>query len=95
MNRIVRTAELASLPALLALVSGLCQREHIDGATCHDLLLIVEEACVNVVHHAYPAGRAGPLALVARVVRDGGPRRIVLTLVDQGRPFDPLSVGEV
>lgn len=95
MNRIACTAELASLPALLALVADTCQRERIDDATCHDLQLIVEEACANVVHHAYPAGQGGPLVLEARVVNQDGPRRIVLTLEDQGRPFDPLSVAPV
>lgn len=97
MNRIACAAELANLPALLALVAATCQREQIDDATCHDLQLIVEEACVNVVHHAYPAGQGGPLALEMRIVHqgEGGPRRIVLTLEDQGKPFDPLSVAPV
>lgn len=93
MSRIECPAEPAHLPALLALVTDLCRRERIDDTTCHDLRLIVEEACVNVMHHAYPAGRPGPLALEARIVRDGGPHRIVFTLEDQGRPFDPLSVA--
>lgn len=95
MNRIACTAELANLPALLALVAATCRRERIDDPTCHDLQLIVEEACVNVVHHAYPAGQGGPLALEVRIVEQGGPRRIVLTLEDQGTPFDPLSVAPV
>ncbi|KRB98807.1 hypothetical protein ASE11_10735 [Hydrogenophaga sp. Root209] len=95
MNRIACTAELANLPALMSLVDGLCEREQIDGATCHDLRLIVEEACVNVMHHAYPAGQAGPLTLAAAIVHQDGPRRIVLTLEDQGKPFDPLSLAPV
>jgi serine/threonine-protein kinase RsbW len=93
MSRIECLAEPAHLPVLLALVTELCRREHLDDTTCHDLQLIVEEACVNVMHHAYPAGQAGPLALEARLVQDGDPRRVVLTLEDQGRPFDPLSVA--
>ena len=95
MDRIVCSAELANLPALLALVAAMCRRERIDEPTCHDLRLIVEEACVNVMHHAYPAGHGGPLTLEVRSVHEGGPRRIVLTLEDQGRPFDPLSVAPV
>ncbi|MDW5441222.1 ATP-binding protein [Polaromonas sp. SM01] len=97
-DRIVCKAELAKLPALLALMAAICQREQIDASSCHDLQLIVEEACVNVMHHAYPAGQAGPLSLEVRVVHQahqGGPRRIVLTLEDQGRPFDPLLVAPV
>lgn len=93
MSRLECPAELAQLPALLALVTELCQHEQIDDTTCHDLQLIVEEACVNVMRHAYPAGQAGPLALEARVAQGGDARRVVFTLEDQGRPFDPLSVA--
>ncbi|MGO4391371.1 ATP-binding protein [Variovorax sp. M-6] len=95
MDRIACGAELANLPALLALVAATCRREQIDDPTCDDLQLIVEEACVNVMHHAYPAGQGGPLTLEVRIVDHGGPRRIVLTLEDRGRPFDPLSAAPV
>ncbi|NMM75278.1 hypothetical protein B2J86_07540 [Acidovorax sp. SRB_14] len=94
-DRIACGADLASLPALQALVATMCRREGIGEPACHDLQLIVEEACVNVMHYAYPAGQSGPLTLEIRIVHRGGPRRIVLTLEDLGRPFDPLSVEPV
>lgn len=94
-DRIACGAELSNLPALLALVAAMCEREQIDDPTRHDLQLIVEEACVNVMHHAYPAGQGGPLTLAVRIVNEGGPRRIEMTLEDRGRPFDPLSVAPV
>lgn len=95
LDRITCGAELANLPALLAMVAAMCSRELIDEQTCHDLRLIAEEACVNVMHHAYPAGQVGPLTLELRIVHQRGPRRIVLTLEDQGKPFDPLTVAPV
>ncbi|SFC24801.1 Anti-sigma regulatory factor (Ser/Thr protein kinase) [Polaromonas sp. OV174] len=88
-------AELANLPALLAVVAALCHREQIDEPTCYDLQIIVEEACVNVMHYAYPAGQSGPLTLAVQIAHHGGPRRIVVTLEDQGQPFDPLAVAPV
>ncbi len=94
-DRLVCGASLANLPALRALVTAMCRRERIGDPACHDLQLIVEEACANVMHHAYPAGQCGPLTLQIRVAHRGGPRRIVLTLEDRGRPFDPLSVTPV
>ena len=94
-DRLVCRAELAQLPRLLALVSGLCERERIDGASGHALTLIAEEACVNVMRHAYPPGQAGPLSLSVAIETEGGQRLARLTLEDQGRPFDPLSVPEV
>lgn len=95
-DRIECGAKLVNLPVLLALVAAVCRREQIDEPTCQDLQLIAEEACVNVVHHAYPAGQEGPLGLEVRIVRqDDGARRVVLTLEDQGTPFDPLSAAPV
>lgn len=94
-DRIACDATLARLPLLLGLLAAVCRREKIEDPARHDLRLIVEEACVNVMHHAYPAGQSGPMALAVRVAGDGGPRRAVLTLEDLGRPFDPLSVAPV
>lgn len=94
-DRIACDAALARLPLLLGLIAAVCRREQIDEPARQDLRLIVEEACVNVMHHAYPAGQGGPMALEVRIVRDGGPRRVVLSFEDQGRPFDPLSVAPV
>jgi len=91
-DRLTCDAELSNLPALLALVCRLCRREAIDEPTCHDLRLIVEEACVNVMHHAYPSGQSGPLTLAVHVVHRGDSRSVVMTLEDLGRSFDPLSV---
>ena len=58
----------------------------------HDLLLLAEEACVNVMRHAYPDGAPGSITLQVRVIRHGDTNGIELTLEDQGRPFDPLAV---
>lgn len=90
-DRITCDAALANLPALLALVAALCQREQIVAPTCHELQLIAEEACVNVMHHAYPTGQSGPLTLAVQLLRQGNPPRVVLTLEDQGRPFNPFN----
>lgn len=94
-ERVVCRAELASLPMLLALVATLCQRQRLDDQAAHDVRLIVEEACVNVMHYAYPAGQPGPLTLEIRLTRQGGQHGIVITLEDQGMPFDPTSVAPV
>lgn len=94
-DRVACRAELQNLPQLLALVAGIGRRLQLDAQTRHDLQLIAEEACVNVMRHAYPSGQPGPLLLAIQVVQHGAGRRIVLTLQDQGPAFDPLSVAAV
>jgi anti-sigma regulatory factor (Ser/Thr protein kinase) len=86
-------AVMANLPALLTLVDNACQREQADAETAHALKLITEEACVNVMHHAYPPGQPGPLTLQVRAVTHEGQRYLQLRLQDLGTPFDPLSLA--
>jgi serine/threonine-protein kinase RsbW len=92
-QRLVCTAELQHLPALLALVGSAAHRWQVDEDVVHDLQLIAEEACVNVMHHAYPPGAPGPLSLELALRHEGPARSLVLTLQDQGRPFNPLSLA--
>jgi two-component system cell cycle response regulator DivK len=85
------TATMAELPRLLALVEAACERDAVPPDTRHDLKLVAEEACVNVMRHAYPAGSPGPLTLSVRLVHAQDQPAIQLTLQDEGRPFDPLA----
>lgn len=52
--------------------------------------LAVDEACSNIIQHAY-ADQAGGMIRV-RVQTEA--RRIVITLVDTGKPFDPGDVPQ-
>jgi anti-sigma regulatory factor (Ser/Thr protein kinase) len=52
--------------------------------------LAVDEACSNIIQHAY-ADQAGGL-IRARVQTEA--RHIVITLVDTGKPFDPGDVPQ-
>ena len=89
-ERIRCVAEPACLPSLLELLDGFCARHGVDAQCRHDLHLIVEEACVNVISHAYPAGAPGPLTLQLEVDVSGGRPAMKISIEDQGRPFDPL-----
>lgn len=86
-------ATLERLPQLLASVAEVCDAAHADATVRHDLRLAVEEACVNVVRHAYRPGAAGDLTLeVAREPWQGQPA-IRVTVQDRGLPFDPLALS--
>ena len=53
------------------------------------ILLAVEEALVNVMHYAYPKDKRGKIKIDCNV---SFPRHgMVITLVDQGIPFDPIK----
>jgi sigma-B regulation protein RsbU (phosphoserine phosphatase) len=54
------------------------------------LNLALEEAVVNIINYAYPPGVVGNITISA----DTGRGTIVLTIVDNGQPFDPTNVAE-
>jgi serine/threonine-protein kinase RsbW len=59
---------------------GFCQREALE------VQLAVEEACTNIVLHAYK-GRAGFIQVSFRVEKD----RLKIMIEDGGSPFDPTE----
>ena len=52
-------------------LAGLAERIGMDEAGVADLKTVVTEACMNVVVHAYPDGRPGPLEIEAAPDLDG------------------------
>lgn len=87
------TAILERLPSLLAAIDEVCDAAGTDNAARHDLRLAVEEACVNVVRHAYRDGDPGDLAMEVAHESWQGRAAIRVTIQDHGRPFDPLTLA--
>lgn len=85
-------ATLAALEPLLQDVQAALQQGGATGDALHDLRLAIEEACVNVVRHAYrDAPAPGELHLtIERSTLDHRPA-LRATLFDAGQPFDPLA----
>jgi serine/threonine-protein kinase RsbW len=79
---------MADLPQIIEFVERACEEASVDPATRFDLKLAVEEACANVIEHAY-RGIGGELQVCFEVV--GGDVRITVT--DHGQPFDPREVA--
>jgi anti-anti-sigma factor len=79
------TARLDALEDLLELATRAASESGADEEGRHDVRLAAEEVLINVIHHAYPDGAAGPLELRARVE----PGALTLTVIDDGTPFSP------
>ena len=76
------------LPKVLAFVEEACQDAQVDARLCFELQLVVEEACCNVIEHAYE-DRGGQF-VIWFAVHD---RDIEITVHDHGRPFKPSEVA--
>jgi serine/threonine-protein kinase RsbW len=87
---LTKPASTEHLALFLSLVDLLAQRHDLPDSAVVDLRLLAEEACANVVHHAFPHGEPGQLTL--RVGFDDGVATIEIE--DDGAPFDPSAAPE-
>ena len=79
---------LAELPLIVQFVDNACEQATISPAQRFDLQLAVEEACMNVIEHAY-GGKGGEVTVCFEV--DGAD--VQITVTDHGKPFDPDQVA--
>ena len=90
-SEIVCEARREHLAELLAFVEQACVRADVEQDVLFDVRLAVEEVVTNVIEHAYAGQEAGPVTV--RFVREPG--RVVVTIEDLARPFDPATVPPV
>ena len=80
-------AELTQIAAVHDFVEQVGQDHNLDVRTLHTLHLVLEEACTNVIVHAYQ-GQGGEMEITIEVQTD-----CVRVLVhDWGTPFEPADV---
>lgn len=79
------------IPLLANFIDSVAEEAGIDFATAMSLNLALEEAVVNVMQYAYPAGTHGTVDICAKT--DGG--KLTLIIADSGTPFDPTQKEEV
>jgi anti-sigma regulatory factor (Ser/Thr protein kinase) len=78
----------AELPRIVEFVDDACEQAAISPAVRFDLQLAVEEACMNVVEHAY-GGRGGDVTVCFEAYGSD----VQITVTDHGEPFDPDQVA--
>lgn len=83
--------DLQTVPQLTAFVEEACQAVGCTDKQINQINLAVEEAVVNVMNYAYPAGEHGDVTIEAQA--DEHTVRFVIT--DDGVPFDPTASNDV
>jgi anti-sigma regulatory factor (Ser/Thr protein kinase) len=68
-----------------AALSDLLSEEGVPDRTIHHVRLVVEELVSNIVRHAFDDQRAHRIEVDVRTE----PRRVVVTIEDDGRAFNP------
>lgn len=80
------TANLETLPSMMHWIEECMHSLKLSPPDTRKVKLALEEAIVNVIHHAYQS-QLGKLDLIFRLYR----KRIKFILKDKGLPFDPLT----
>ena len=78
----------AVIAALLERIEGLVEPEILT----YNLQLVVQEACANIVDHAYADQSDGRIQVVLTL--ELTPRCLIIELDDSGQPFEPASISE-
>ncbi|OIO04001.1 MAG: hypothetical protein AUJ49_03740 [Desulfovibrionaceae bacterium CG1_02_65_16] len=81
----------SSLPDLLRLAQSCARRAGLDEQTVQRVELVLEEALVNIISHAYPQDEPNPQVQLDCKVAGGA---LTLTVTDWGAAFDPVLPTE-
>lgn len=77
-----------SLAAIGEFVVRAAEAAGLDERAVYAVELAVDEACSNIIEHAYGGEGRGDIEIAWRISSDG----LTVTLRDRGRPFDPAAV---
>ena len=83
--------DVQEVPQLAAFVDEICEAAGMDMATTMQMNLAIEEAVVNVMTYAYPAGTKGEVRIKAQTHDN----YVEFVISDDGKPFDPTEVKDV
>lgn len=86
-ERLTLSNDVSQVKQLNAFVDSVTGKLGLDTTLCGQMRLAVEEAVVNVMEYAYPAGTKGDIEVTA--LSDGHDLRFVIT--DSGKPFNPTE----
>jgi serine/threonine-protein kinase RsbW len=79
-----------SLAAIGEYVTRAAEAAGLDARSVEGVELAVDEACSNIIEHAYGGEGRGDIEVTYRIDGDG----LTVLLRDYGQPFDPDSVPE-
>jgi serine/threonine-protein kinase RsbW len=79
-----------SLAAISEFVTRAAEAAGLDARAVYAVQLAVDEACANIIEHAYGGKGRGDIECTCRVNENG----LTVILRDYGRPFNPTSVPE-
>jgi serine/threonine-protein kinase RsbW len=79
-----------SLVRIAEYVRQAAQDAGLDGFAVYAVETAVDEACTNIIEHAYQGENIGDIDCSVNITEDG----LTITLQDRGLPFDPSMIPQ-
>jgi serine/threonine-protein kinase RsbW len=88
--QIALPAATESLLDIRRFVEDACSQASLDDSASYDIKLAVDEACMNIIEHGYAGLEPGSIIVSLQY----GRRKLVVRIIDFGRPFEPCEPPE-
>ena len=90
MKEITLKAEIGNIPQVIAFIEEQLEKVACPLRAQMQIDVAVDELFSNIVRYAYSPGE-GPATV--RVDAEEEPRRVVITFIDHGKPYNPLTTA--
>ncbi len=77
-------ASINSIPEIKQKITDICKRNGFSYRDLNNIIIVIDEACSNIIKHAYKDMPPGDISVEIKVTNRG----IYITLIDKGRSFD-------
>ncbi len=78
-----------SLASIGDFIRGIAHKAGLGSFAAYTVEMAVDEACSNIIEHAYGSEDKGQITCTCKVTKEG----LTIILEDHGRPFDPDLIG--
>jgi serine/threonine-protein kinase RsbW len=82
--------KLESLPVIAQFLNDSLQKIGMGEDKIFDMNVAVDEACTNIIQHAYSPDERGKIEIRCKVVNDN---RCAVSIKDNGKPYDQSTEG--
>jgi serine/threonine-protein kinase RsbW len=82
--------QFSSLMAICKFIAQAAAAAGLDERATYAVQMAVDEACSNIIEHAYEGKETGAIGCTCEITPDS----LVVTLNDHGRCFDPTNASE-
>jgi serine/threonine-protein kinase RsbW len=81
-------SEMKNLTLVSDFITDVARNLSLNGDETFAVQMAVDEACANVIEHAYAGRQNGQVSIICQLLND----EVIVTIRDSGRMFDPQAV---